>query len=455
LTSTIQYEYTVKMDKKKVTLFTTFADISEAYSLNRIVQDQLKMLLNGGYSPTVIVAESFQPKGIYADERVTIKKIPSVPVHNEVKKDPSFEEDVLNLTNALMDVLKDTDVVITHDVVYQNAALKHNFAARKVAEKHPNIKWLHWIHSATSPVTLANLRPYFQDEYLTTISRPFPNSQYVFFNHFSIPRVAHNFSVSEEMVRVVHHPSDLSEVYGLTPEVYELCREKDIFSADAICIYPIRLDRGKQVEYVIKTMACLKRFELKVRLVIVDFHSTGGDKVTYRDELKAMAIDWGLNSSELIWTSEVKPEWNVEIGHDHVMSLMRISNVFMMPSVSESYSLITQEAGLNKVVAVLNFDFPPFRDIFGPNAIYRKYSSNIDALNGMDGTTNTAYGPNNVSNEERKNHEKMYHTETAGLIAAKLLHNSDLAFATFLRKHRNLDYVFKHELEPLIYESNK
>ncbi len=437
---------------KKVAILTTFADISEAYSLNRIVQDQLKMLLDHGYEPSLIVAESFTPKGIYVDPRVTIKKIPLVPVHNEVKKDPSFDDDVLKLVSGFEEVLKDAEVVITHDVIYQNAALKHNFAARKIAEKYPQIKWLHWIHSATSPVTLAALRNYFSDEYLNLVSKPFPNSYYVFFNHYSIPRVADNFGVPEDMVRIVHHPSDLSEVYGLTPEVYDLCRKKDVFSADAICIYPVRLDRGKQVEHVIKTMACLKEFDLKVRIVIVDFHSTGGDKITYRDELKAMAIDWGLNAKELIWTSEVRDEWKVEIEHKHVMALMRLSNVFIMPSVSESYSLITQEAGLNKVVAVLNFDFPPFRDIFGPNAIYRKFSSNIDVMNGMDGNTKTEYGPANVSNEERKHHEKRYHIETAGQIAAKLLSYKDIGLSNFLRKYRGLDYVFKHELEPLIFE---
>jgi glycosyltransferase involved in cell wall biosynthesis len=436
---------------KKITIFTTFADISEAYSLNRVVMDQLKMLLQNGYKPSVIVADSFIPQGVYADERVQIVKIPLVPVHNEVKKDPSFDEDVMMLTNALDEVLKDADVVLTHDIIYQNAALKHNFAARKIAEKYPKLRWLHWIHSATSPVTLAALRPYFSDEYLQTIGKPFPNSQYIFFNHWSIPRVAQNFQVSQELVKIIHHPSDLEDVYGLTPSIASLCRDKSIYSADVICVYPIRLDRGKQVEHVIKTIACLKDFDLKVRLIVVDFHSTGGDKVTYRDELKEMAIDWGLNSEELVWTSEARPEWSAEVPHKDVMSLMRLSNVFIMPSVSESYSLVTQEAGLNKVVAVLNFDFPPFRDIFGPAAIYRKYSSNVDALSGLDGNTSTAYGPNNISAEERKHHERIYHTETAGLIAAKLRSYDDLKLSIFLRKFRNLDYVFKHELEPLLY----
>ena len=441
-----------KENSKRITIFTTFSEISEAYSLNRVVQDQLKMLLNSGYTPSVIVADSFEASGIYADPRVTLKRIPFVSVHNEVKKDETFDDDIKVLELSLEEVLKDTDVVITHDVIYQPAALKHNVAARRVAEKLPGLTWLHWIHSATSPMTLINLKPYFEEEYVNLLTKPFPNAYYVFFNHYSIPRIAEEFGVSQEVVRVVHHPSDLKEVFGLSDDISEFVNKKKIYEADAICVYPIRLDRGKQVEHVIRTMACMKDFNLSVKIIIVDFHSTGGDKVTYRDELKAMAIDWGLNQDELIWTSEYKDEWHAEIPHTDVTALMRLANVFIMPSKSESYSLITQEAGLNKSVVVLNFDFPPFRDIFGPNAIYRKYSSNIDIMNGMSGNTNTAYGPGNASDQERHNHERKYHTETAGMIANKLLTYKDLALSIFLRKYRNLNYVFKNELEPLFYE---
>jgi glycosyltransferase involved in cell wall biosynthesis len=440
------------VSSKRVAIFTTFSDISEAYSLNRVVQDQMNMLLDNGYEITVIVAEGFKPKGVYLREGVTLAEIPNVPVHNEVKKDETFDEDVQRIYLKLKSVLQDIDVVLTHDVIYQNAALKHNFASRKIAEEMPKLKWLHWIHSATSPLTLMALRDIFSDEYMALVQKPFPNSFYVFFNDYSVPRVAHNFGVSEEVVRVVHHPSDLREVLALSEDVYQFARDKDLFSADVICVYPVRLDTGKQVEVIIKTMAMLKQLDLKVRLVVVDFHSTGGEKIEYRDFCKSIAIDWGLNQAELIWTSEYKEEWKVEIPHSEVMGIMRLANVFMMPSVSESYSLITQEAGLNKCIMVLNFDFPPFRDIFGPDAIYRKYSSNIDMMNGMDGNTNTAYGPGNISPEERKYHEKLYHSETAGMIAAKLRSYKSMAMQIRLRKFRNLDFVFKHELEPLLSE---
>src|ERR1700691_2728530 len=102
---------------KKVSILTSFADLQKAYSLNIVVQTQIKMLLMNGYEPTIIVHETFKPEGIYAHKGVTIKYIPNVPCHNEIRKDETFDQDVTNLENKLFEILKDQDVVLTHDII--------------------------------------------------------------------------------------------------------------------------------------------------------------------------------------------------------------------------------------------------------------------------------------------------------------------------------------------------
>lgn len=440
------------LSNKRIAIFTTFNSCDEAYSLNRVVIDQIKMLTSNGYKVKVIVADGFEPKGEYLNPNVKIEKIPNVPVHNEVKKDETFDADVETLYLSLKEILGNADVVITHDIVYQNACLKHNLAARKLALETPKIRWLHWIHSATSPYTLVTLKNYFEDKYIDTMSKPFPNSRYIFFNHYSVPRVAKNFNVPESIVRVVHHPSDVYGILAISDEVKEVAEKYNFLSVDAIATYPVRLDRGKQVEMVIKTMAMLKSHNMSVKIVVVDFHSTGGDKVNYRDDLKQIAIDYKLAEGELIFTSEERPEWSYELPHRMVRDFQALSNVFIMPSVSESYSLVTQESGMTRNIIVVNKDFPPFRDIFGPHIIERKFSSNLDVMTGLDGFTKTEYGPNDVAPEQRVTFERRYHYDTAGMIKAKLLDNGPMQLAGFLRKERNLNSVFKNELEPLFYE---
>lgn len=442
---------------KKVAIFTNFFSFDQTYSLCRVTVDQIKMFLRNGYKPIVIVSDSFDPKGTIF-EKVEIRKVPNVSCHNEVKKDETFDKDVDDIYTAIKEHLKDIDVCITQDIVYKPSELKYNMAARRLAPEYPKLKWLHWINSATPPVTLGALMNIFTDEYLELVKKPFPNSKYVFFNDISKDIIARNFGVGTEDVAIVHHPSDFFEVYGITnPTLKRFIDKRDIFTADAIVVYPIRLDRGKQVEYVIKTAAMIKEFDMSVRCIIVDFHSTGGDKVTYREELKQMGLDWGLTPKELSFTSEFTDEWSLNIPHADVLSLFRLSNFFIMPSVSESYSLITQEAALTKNIIVLNQDFPPFRDIFGPNNIFRKYSSNWDVLAGYNEAmgqgkgTFTSYGPKSITDQERVRFEKLYHKETAGMIVYKLLSDVQLATNRHIRKSRWLDVVFRKELEPLLY----
>lgn len=448
-------------DKKQVAILSNFFSYDPVYSLIHVTEDQIKMLRRHGYEPKVIVSESFVPEGAFKE--VELLRVPNVPCHNEVKKDESFEKDVSSIEKALRENLKGVDVCITQDIVYKPSELKYHFAARRLLKDFPNIKWLHWIHSATPPVTLNQLMGVFTDEYLNLVRTPFPNSYYIYFNDISKGLVARNFGVTQDQVRVVHHPSDMDLIYGVTDKnLKNFIQKREIYQADAICLYPIRLDRGKQVEFVIKTMAKVKELGLDVRCIIADFHSTGGDKVTYRDELKQMGLDWGLTPQELAFTSEFCEDWRVSVPYEVILPLFRMSTNFIMPSVSESYSLITQEACLTKNIVVLNQDFPPFRDIFGPKAIFRKYSSNWDVMAGYDEAmgkdslggdkfTKTEYGPTNISKEERKRSEGMYHKDTAGMIVDRIKNDPEMALAVRTRKLRNLDYIFRKELEPLLY----
>jgi len=431
---------------KSVAIYTNFASFSEAYSLTRVVMNQIKMLIDHGYEPVVIVGDNFKPVQDFADKRVIIKHIPDVPVYNEVKMDTTFDQDVLAIEKALASALEGIDIVLTHDIIYQPACLKHLIAAKRIASRNQSLRWLHWIHSATSPYTLTELRPHFKDEYKKVIRDKFPNSFYIFFNHYSIPRIAQNFKVDDYDVKIVHHPTDIKRFYKIEDSSWELIVRKGILQKDVICTYPIRLDNGKQVEKVIKTIASFKKLDKSVCLIIGDFHSTGGEKLAYRDMCKSVGKEWGMDDTDLIWLSEQKSDWNVEVPYQVISDFFRISNVFIGASASESYSLITQEAGLSGTAVILNRDFPPFRDSFGWAPHQIPFSSNIDALTGLDGSTDT-----NITNEE------VFYKDAASILNYELEQNRVLAFKSALRKYRNLDYVFKHELEPIFYfeEVNK
>ena len=420
---------------KTIGLLTDFYKADSTYSLNIIAETQIRSLLDAGYTTIGVVDQNFKPERVWND--IELRHIPSPKERkNHIEFYPEIENDVKKTYLALCEVLADIDVVITHDLIYQCATLPLNFAARWWAKENPHVVWLNWVHSATpSPVWTTD------DPKLASVQRHFPNSKTVFPNSWDVPRVAKTFRCEISDVAVVPHPTDLGRFYGFQEITKDLIREKDLLSADVIMIYPVRLDRGKQVEHVMRVASALKRtFGMSVRVIVVDFHSTGDDKVVYRDDLKEMIPGMGLNEAEVIFTSEFDESLHLRAPREVVRDLCLLANVHVQPSVSETYSLIAQEAALCGAFLVLNRDLPVFRSVYGPHAAYYQFSSAVNALTGEDGAINTDYGDIDG-----------YFNNIAGRIAYELQYNPILNQRTRIRKERTPRHIFKHYIEPLFY----
>ncbi len=395
------------------------------------------MLLENGYQPVAVVDESFKPERVWQD--VELRRIPPPKERkNHIEFYPQLDDDIVKTKRALNEALVDADVIITHDLIYQCAMLPLNYAARWWQQDNPTPVWLNWVHSATpSPVWTT------QDPKLDKLQRHMPNSKICYPNAWDVPRVQRAYRCGPGDVAVVPHPTNIVEYLGFQDITKRLVRERDLLSADVILVYPVRLDRGKQVEYVMRTAKGLKDFGKSVRVVCVDFHSTGDDKVVYREDLKTLGIDLGFNEVELTFTSEFDKSLHLRAPREVVRDLMLLCNVFVMPSVSETYSLIAQEAGLCGAFLVLNRDFPPMRSIYGEQAAYYQFGSAVNALTGEEGATTTTY--ENIDD---------FFRAVAGRIAYELEYNPVLAQRTRIRKERNPQHVFKKYIEPLFYFSD-
>jgi glycosyltransferase involved in cell wall biosynthesis len=425
---------------KKIYILTNFSTYLRSYSPIIVVGEQLKMFTRNGYEPVLIASDGWEPPQDSIFAQVETKHIFPAHVYNEAKVDDVFEEEVERLYQELSTALADADVVITHDLIFLPDYVKHNVACRRIAEDKPNIQWLHWVHSATSPESLIKERAMYGEKYNELISSKFPNSIVVFPNAYSIPRVARNFSYEEDEVFEVPHSTDPTE--GMEPVVRRLFDQLELGDADAIMVYPLRLDRGKNAEYNVRTIAQIKNVGLKGHLIFCDFQSTGDDKVVYREDLKRLAQELGAEEN-VTFLSEFDEASSLESAHKVVLDLFTLSNVFMMPSKSETYSLVAQEAMLKGNLCILNHDFAPFRQIYGKNAIYRQFGANI-GFDGFDGEITTEHHPDSNA----------YCLDIAKNIRYWLENDKALSGKTWVRKERNPDSVFRNYLEPLLYRSN-
>jgi glycosyltransferase involved in cell wall biosynthesis len=425
---------------KNIYILTNFSQYLRSYSPIIVVGEQLKMFHAAGYKPVLVCSEGWEPPEDSIFARTETVQVFPAHVYNEAKVDDVFEEEVDRLYSELGDVLKNADVVITHDLIFLPDYVKHNVACRRIAVENPDIQWIHWIHSATSPNSLIQERRMYGEKYEELLTSKFPNSIVAFPNSYSIPRVARNFSYEEDEVFEVPHSTDPTE--SMHHLVQRLYNEKELGDCEVLMVYPLRLDRGKNAEYNVRTIAQCANIGLKSHLIFCDFQSTGDDKVVYREDLKRLAGELGAGDN-VTFLSEFDEASNLEAPHEVVLDLFTLSNVFMMPSKSETYSLVAQEAMLKGNLIILNQDFAPFRQIYGTNALYRQFGANI-GFDGYDGEITTEHHPdaNAYCRDIAKNINYWLHNDKA------------LAGKTWVRTKRNPDAVFRDYLEPLLYRKN-
>lgn len=424
-------------DNKKIYVLTNFSTYLKSFSPIIVVGEQLKMMQRNGYHPVLIVTDGWEPPvdSIYAE--VETKYLSPVTYQDPPEVNDMFREDVALVYNQLKEIIPDGGVVITHDLIFLPDYTKFHLASRQLAEERPNIFWLNWVHSATGPNTLIQEREMYGETYKELLLSKFPNSIICYPNAQDIPRVARNFRYEEFEVIEVPHSTDPTE--GLHPIVQRLYDDKHLGEAEVLIIAPMRLDRGKRPDMIVRIVAACEEVGIPAHVVFCDFQSTGGDKIVYKEECKKLAADLGV-ADRVTFLSEFDDMCQLEVSHDIILDLFTLSNVFILPSRSETYSLVAQEAMLKGNLCILNYDFPAFRQIYGKKALYRQFDGAEIAMDGFDGKTDTTHSDINAYMRER----------VAIPLKGWIENDKVLAGKTWVRTKRNPDFIFKQYIEPLI-----
>lgn len=394
------------------------------------------MLMRNGYNPVLIACEGWEtpPDDIFSE--VETKFMFPAALHGPDQQAEEIEELVNIVQSQLDDILEQDAVVLTHDLIFLPDYTVYNLAARNLATMRPDIAWVHWIHSATDPAIISKERAMYGERYEQAMSQPFPNSMIAYPNAYDRKRVAHSFNFEEDHIVAVPHSTD--PIDAMHPLVQRLYNDLELSKPDVLIIYPLRLDRGKAAEVDVMYVAGCKRVGLKAHVVFCDFQSTGDDKLVYRQDLKDLASELGV-SDRVTFLSEFDDIAHMEVSHDIILDLFSLSNVFIMPSKSETYSLVTQEAMMRGNLCIMNQDFAPFRDIFGEAAIYRQFEGANIAISGDHGEIQTTH-----------DNPELYYDALGRELKYWLENDKVLKAKTWVRTRRNPDFVFREYIEPLI-----
>jgi len=373
-------------EEKKIAVFTVLADLPRSYGLVPVILNQLDQLVKQGWKVDLFTQSSFGlkhpdakliPKGVTHRPEVPFVHLYDYQLGTVVQVHPvdgvgqhnvtNFEKQVKYLEEGLESKLAEYKIIITHDIVFQSWFITHNQAIRNIAERHPEIKWIHWLHSGPSarPTNLT---------YPSTLRfEPFPNSVFVSPNESMTAKFAEMYNTPKSNIKVVYHTFDPIKFWDMHPWSIELIKKHDLFNCDVLAVWATRIDHpdGKGMSHAMHLLGQLNKLANVKMLFLNSWSNHQGAKDTIKS-LRVEAKKWGTPDKNLIFSSEMGTEYELGVPKQVVRDMGCIGDMFIFPSQSETFSLSMVEMAAMKNMLILNEDLQVMPELCGDRADYFK-----------------------------------------------------------------------------------
>jgi hypothetical protein len=142
---------------------------------------------------------------------------------------------------------------------------------------------------------------------------------------------------------------------------------------DYVGFYPAHPMPGKMLPAILKVVKKMVERGLSVKYVFTVNGCTSGGAKARVDEYKQQAQEMGIKDN-IIFMNDY-PEWVSNVDYDTVQKLWKITNLFIMPSLSETTSLMLLEAMAHRCLIIANENFPLYKEILGNGAIYHQFGT--------------------------------------------------------------------------------
>jgi hypothetical protein len=419
-----------KNSQAKIGVMCPLRNFQSTYSVAQCVYDQLHLLARYYSEICFITAEDFRDFDLLPSNVV----VKTIGRFSASKIDAAnCNEYIVKNTDSLQEVLSGLTALITHDIIFIESFVPYNALLRQAGQNINELKYVHYIHSAPSVVNREKL------EFPNILNRePMRNSRYVCLNKHNVDLLSQMYLVDKSEIVYIPNVVDPCNTLNMHPLSKEIYYKNMLWEADVICAYPARLVKGKQPDKIIRLLGEFANSGLNVRFVYLNSYNSQEESKQYKTELIDLAKQYGIEK-DIIFTSDIVSAWaedaeiNVSDGMPHqvVIDMLNISDLFVLPSVSEGCSLIMLEAALTKNCIILNDDLETLKD-FGGNTEDNR-------------ATYVPFGsvpvPRFISYKD-----KIWATTAKNILNA--MHNdTNLNFFRYVRKFHSPDYVFKHLLE--------
>lgn len=306
----------------RVAILTALESFDDAYSVKRVIVDQVHMLAAAGHDVVLYVKQGFH------DTYGSLPCIAELELPGFMHRD--YERTAREFVERFgQGELNGYDAIFEHDLYFLDQHKGYRAGIRQVAPT-TTAKWFHWTHSVPREVMDA---------------RGMPGHTYIALNRESVPELAAMYSISEDQVEVCYNPTDVTDL--LSRETAELVQELDLLNCDYLGVLPFPIGRLRQkgVQLAVPYYAGISKHGYRVKVLLCASRTKSA-------EAQRELAKWEQEFQRTVahtqcyveWASRVRPQWNEFTPNRVVRELMGLSNLFIWPTIGEACSLAIAEA---------------------------------------------------------------------------------------------------------------
>lgn len=411
----------------KIAILTNFKDLNPWYSLVSIVLDQIVMLKRYGHTPVLFTSEQFEDTltGLYECE---VKSVIPAFEPFDYATIREFSEEHKRYSEGLAEILVRElelfDIVFSHDWLSPSINLPLAEAVRIAIQHLPRTKFLHWVHSIpTNPCDWWNIRRYGGK-----------NARLVYPNKTDSTKLAQAFDASPGYVKVIPHIVDARTYFEFQSETWQIIDTyPGLLESSFSQVYPAAADRlsDKGVEKLLKTFIALKQRGFSVCLLVVDGWTRKRERADI-EHYKSMALNNGLSEKDFGFTSEIDPAFSHGLPRRILRELSLVANLFVYPSMGESFGLPSREAALTGVLPVNNGSLSMMYEVGFGDGLYAEFGS--------------------CENKAQYRSEREFYTDLSNLIISVATSDQTFQNKINVRQQLNMDVLYREKYSPLMTE---
>lgn len=346
----------------RIAVLAPFSSFADSYSLAHAVHQQCRALDLAGHDVELWTLDNLKPHSEPMLDGIAVRPIIPTTVW-EVDKTTPAKADKIRMGIAKQIEAFRPNAIITHDALFQawyvdSARAIHELKPRDCNGESFGVRWFHTAHSVVSP----HFSPPVGDQ---VYRRTLPDGHEIIgLNWSDRERLAAYYSVSTDRVHVIPNCHDPRCVWDIHPAAEAMIKRADLLNREIVQVYPFCATRtgSKGVGELLRIFRAMQQ-RGDAALVLAD--SSADDSRAIDAMNKAIAAADGVEvfrMSQIAGCEKHTP-------HKAVMDLMRLSNLFIFPTMGEACPLILAEAMQAGCVIAINESVGPLVEYAPHNAI--------------------------------------------------------------------------------------